>query len=110
MSGLWQRILEDKQRHRRHLRELPFREKVAILEKLRDRSALISQNPLRERPFAIMQVGVNGRVVSAHAGVSKSKVYLQPPSQWSMSRSSATVSVRLGELPEPWQMKIRPSD
>lgn len=42
-------ILESKRRFRRQLAERPFSEKLAILEKLRERSLAIAASPLRAR-------------------------------------------------------------
>jgi len=42
-------ILESKRRYRRQLSERPFSEKLAILEKLRERSLAIAASPLRAR-------------------------------------------------------------
>lgn len=42
-------ILESKRRFRRQLAERPFSEKLAILEKLRDRNLAIAASPLRAR-------------------------------------------------------------
>jgi hypothetical protein len=47
MSEFFDRIIADKQAFRKRLASLPFAEKVAILEKLRDRSIMIAQSPLR---------------------------------------------------------------
>jgi hypothetical protein len=47
MSEFFDRILADKQAFRKRLASLPFAEKVAILEKLRDRSLMIARSPLR---------------------------------------------------------------
>lgn len=43
-----QRSLEEKQRMRRHLASLPFAEKVALLEKMRERRRIIVASPLRQ--------------------------------------------------------------
>ena len=51
MSELMDKILAAKARERKRLAALPFSEKVAILEKLRDRSLLIAKSPLRTRRF-----------------------------------------------------------
>jgi hypothetical protein len=51
MSVELQRILAGKREVRRRLAALPFAEKLALLEKLRDRSLLIAASPLRrQRP------------------------------------------------------------
>ena len=42
-------ILESKRRYRRQLAERPFSEKLAILEKLRDRNLAIAASTLRAR-------------------------------------------------------------
>lgn len=39
--------LEEKQRLRRQLADLPFAEKVALLEKMRERRRIIAASPLR---------------------------------------------------------------
>ena len=49
MSELMDKILAGKTKVRKRLADLPFEEKVVILEKLRDRSLLLAQNPLRTR-------------------------------------------------------------
>ncbi len=47
MSTWMRKNLESKRKMRQHLKELPFVEKLKLLEKLRDRSLAISTNPLR---------------------------------------------------------------
>jgi hypothetical protein len=49
MSELMDKILEAKARERKRLAAVPFSEKVAILEKLRDQSLLISKSGLRDQ-------------------------------------------------------------
>ncbi len=49
MIPLTERILADKQVTRKQLAALPFAEKLALLEKLRDRSRLIASSSLRQR-------------------------------------------------------------
>jgi hypothetical protein len=59
MSELMDKILAAKARERKRLAALPFREKVAILEKLRDRSLLISKNRIRSQTAAQKSNGTN---------------------------------------------------
>jgi len=47
MSSRMRKILESKHAMRKHLAALSFSEKVAILEKLRERSLLIASSSLR---------------------------------------------------------------
>jgi hypothetical protein len=47
MTKLMRQILANKREGRRQLAELPIAEKVAKLEKLRERHALIAASPLR---------------------------------------------------------------
>jgi len=49
MSNRLQKILESKRAMRKQLAALTFSQKVALLEKLRDRSLLIASSPLRRR-------------------------------------------------------------
>lgn len=49
MSAQMRAILESKRAMRRQLQALPFSEKIALLEKLRDRCLAIANNPLRRR-------------------------------------------------------------
>jgi hypothetical protein len=49
MSEFMRKVLESKREARSRLAQLPFSEKLALLEKLRDRSLLIARNPLRTR-------------------------------------------------------------
>ncbi|MBU4200237.1 MAG: hypothetical protein KKG09_02360 [Verrucomicrobia bacterium] len=49
MSAQMRAILESKRAMRRQLRALPLSEKIALLEKLRDRSLAIANSPLRRR-------------------------------------------------------------
>jgi hypothetical protein len=48
MSVLMQRVLSGKRESRRQLAAMPFAQKLALLEKLRDRSLLIGSGPLRQ--------------------------------------------------------------
>jgi hypothetical protein len=50
MSEWMRKVLESKRAMRHRLRELPFSEKIKILEKLRDRDLAIARNPLRQKP------------------------------------------------------------
>lgn len=54
MSESMDRILEGKQRFRRQLAALPFEEKVALTEKMRDRSLSIASSPLRTQIMPIV--------------------------------------------------------
>lgn len=47
MSDGMQKIPESKRAARERLRNLPFAEKLKLLEKLRDRSLAIARSPLR---------------------------------------------------------------
>ena len=49
MNPAMRQILESKRRFRRQLAERSFSEKLAILEKLRERSLAIAASPLRAR-------------------------------------------------------------
>ncbi len=49
MSPWMRKMLESKAAERKHLRELPFSEKLKLLEKLRDRSLAIARSPLRTK-------------------------------------------------------------
>jgi hypothetical protein len=48
MSDLMKRILADKARTRKELADLPFDQKLTIMEKMRERSAMLAENPLRK--------------------------------------------------------------
>jgi hypothetical protein len=48
----WDAISESKKQERQRLAALPFSEKVAILEKLRDRARSIADSPLRKTRLA----------------------------------------------------------
>jgi len=43
------RILADKVRTRKELADLPFDEKLAIMEKIRERNAMLAENVLRNQ-------------------------------------------------------------
>ena len=49
MSAQIRAILESKRAMRRQMQALPFSEKIALLEKLRDRCLVIANSPLRRR-------------------------------------------------------------
>lgn len=49
MSAQMRAILESKRKARLRLAALPFTEKVALLEQLRDRTLAIAGNPLRRQ-------------------------------------------------------------
>ena len=49
MTEWLRKVLESKQAERRRLQALPFSEKLKILEKLRQRSLIIAQSPLRQK-------------------------------------------------------------
>ncbi len=48
MSELMDKILTGKRASRKRLAALPFAEKLALVEKMRDRSRLIASSPLRQ--------------------------------------------------------------
>lgn len=52
MKDWMQRVIASKAKARSDLARLPFSAKVAILEKLRDRSQLIASSPLRKQAEA----------------------------------------------------------
>jgi hypothetical protein len=56
MSELMDKILAAKALERKRLAALPFSEKVAILEKLRDRSLLIAKSNLRQKDLISIAV------------------------------------------------------
>ena len=49
MSDYMRKVLESKRETRKRLAELPFAQKLVLLEKLRDRSLLIAASYLRTR-------------------------------------------------------------
>jgi hypothetical protein len=49
MADRMSKVLESKRAARQRLRELPFSEKIKLLEKLRERSLAIARSPLRQR-------------------------------------------------------------
>ncbi len=49
MSPFMRRVLESKRETRKRLAQLPFAQKLILLEKLRDRSLLIATTPLRRQ-------------------------------------------------------------
>ena len=49
MDPQMRKVLERKAAERKRLRELPFSEKLKLLEKLRDRSLAIARSPLRAK-------------------------------------------------------------
>lgn len=49
MTKLWKKLLAAKLARRKELAALPFSEKLALVEKMRDRSLLLASNPLRQR-------------------------------------------------------------
>ncbi len=56
MSELMDKIMAAKERERKRLAAFPFSEKVAILEKLRDRSLLIAKSKLRQKDLISIAV------------------------------------------------------
>ena len=48
MTDWMRQVLESTREMRKHLAELPFSEKLKILEKLRNRSLAIAASPLRQ--------------------------------------------------------------
>ena len=55
MTELMEKILAGKRESRKHLAGLPFAQKLALVEKMRDRSLLIASSSLRRqarRPIA----------------------------------------------------------
>ncbi|MCU0771667.1 MAG: hypothetical protein MUE94_07865 [Verrucomicrobia bacterium] len=49
MSDFMRKVLASKRETRKRLVELPFAQKLVLLEKLRDRSLLIASSPLRQQ-------------------------------------------------------------
>ena len=49
MSDWMRKILESKRATRQRLQSLSFSEKLKLLERLRDRSLMIAQSPVRRR-------------------------------------------------------------
>jgi hypothetical protein len=49
MSELMTRVLENKQKGREDLANLPFEEKIALIEKMKERGMAIAASPLRKQ-------------------------------------------------------------
>ena len=49
MSEFMRKVLESKRETRRRLAQLPFAQKLVLLDQLRDRSLLIATSPLRRK-------------------------------------------------------------
>ena len=52
MSELMDKILAAKARTRKELASLPFDQKLDLMEKMRERNAMLAKNPLRRQPQA----------------------------------------------------------
>jgi hypothetical protein len=104
MSDLFNRILADKAQYRKRLATRSFSEKVAILEKLRDRSLILSQNPLRNPASRILKVVINSNEFFVNTGPSKPKVYFQFQSGSSTVQKSAIVPAKVIEQSEQWHL------
>ncbi|HEX4120487.1 MAG TPA: hypothetical protein VH619_07720 [Verrucomicrobiae bacterium] len=55
MSDMMNKILADKLKTRKELADLPFDEKLTIMEKLRERNAMLAENPLRRQSSTTTQ-------------------------------------------------------
>ena len=96
-------ILAAKLAARKQLAGLPFEEKLALMEQMRDRSLLISQNQLRFTPSIVVSVeGAGLAVRAAQEELSKPPVSRQPQGQSNIPQVSETLYVELGNTPERW--------
>lgn len=73
------KILADKAKTRKELADLPFDEKLTIMEKIRERSALLAENPLRKQssPTTAVVIVAGGSVVLS--GLDARKTVTTPP-------------------------------
>ena len=55
MSPFMRKVMESKRQTRVRLEHLSFAEKLVLLEKLRDRSLLIANSPLRRRQLSSLR-------------------------------------------------------
>src|SRR5260221_11404461 len=98
MSELMKRLLEGKERSRKHLAALAFAQKLAIAEKLRDRSIFLASNrPKLANPIVVTYGAmVAGGVVEPmqlgeQKEVSKPLTFRQLPGRWNIPRNSETL-------------------
>lgn len=91
MSNLFQKLLEEKLQSRRRLAALPFEEKLAIVEQMRQRQVAISQSSLRvasRQPAQVVTIAINGREPTvSRTGVLKPRFYHPPATQSSNGRT-----------------------
>ncbi|MBU6411320.1 MAG: hypothetical protein KGR98_13120 [Verrucomicrobia bacterium] len=59
MSGLMEKLLADKAAERKRLVALPFEEKLALLEKMRDRGLLIKKSGPVRKPGDALAAGLS---------------------------------------------------
>ena len=69
MSDLMDFILADKIKTRRELADLPFDEKLTIMEKIRERSALLAENSLRKKNPLNYSIGNGGWNCGGETGI-----------------------------------------
>lgn len=62
MSAQMRAILESKRAMQRQLQALPFSEKIALLEQLRDRNLAIADSPLRRQTRGTLKERDHGRI------------------------------------------------
>lgn len=98
MSELMNKILADKIKTRKQLAALPFEEKLAIMEKIRQRSTMLAESPLRKQmpPVTTSVVVAGGAVVSSGPDAHKTGLtppaYHPPQGQSNIRQNSETVT------------------
>ena len=110
MSELMKKILADKLKTRKRLANLPFEQKLTLMEKMRDRGLLIAANSLRVRrhsimPFVVVSgdgVGLSG--LGAHTGGLMPLAVRQLPDQSNILQNSETLFAELNTRSERWHV------
>ena len=113
MSILMDKILADKVKTRKKLADLPFDEKLTIMERMRERNALLAENPLRNQQYTVTpSVVVSGDAVAlpevdAHKTEWTLPVGHQRQDQSNIPQNSVTVIAGLSKQGErsrltPW--------
>lgn len=108
MGDLMNKILADKLRARNRLAALPFDQKLTLMERMRDRSLLISANSLRTQWSPTVPVVLVSGGAAVLSAVGANIAGLTPPAccqslgQLNTRQNSVTLIAELRKRPEHW--------
>jgi len=105
MNKAMEKLLKGKREMREKLGNLPFGKKLAMVEKMRDRSLLLASNPLRRPIISVSGDGVGSSAIGANTERLKPPVFRRSPGQSNIRQNSVSVVASLSKRTEQWNLE-----